>query len=70
MNRETVLYFEDENGYGRVARVQDGHYDRENRTYNRTTDYLVIERYENGSWTETQELGDYTDPGDLDVPKP
>lgn len=43
MARQTVLYFEDDEGYGRVARDQDGYYDREERTYHRTTDRLLIE---------------------------
>lgn len=70
MHRETVLYFEDDTGYGRIAREQDGYFDDNTMSYCRTTDRLLIERYDGSSWTETEDLGEYTDPSDLDVPKP
>lgn len=72
MSRKTVLYFEDDDGYGRVARDRASRVIRGGDGYEHEIehDYLVIERYRNGSWVEDQKLGDYTDPGDLEVPKP
>lgn len=67
---ETVLYFEDEDGVGRVAREKKSRYDRDEREVVVLEDRLLIERYNGHRWVETESLGDRVAPDDLDVPKP
>lgn len=72
MSRKTVLYFEDDDGYGRVARDKAVRVIRGGDGFEHEIehDYLVVERYQSGAWEEVTKLGSYVDPSDLEVPKP